>query len=470
MKYRILPVCLSLAALFVMGCDKEDDISDTYRGHSRVKSSEDYSIHKFVHETFSAYYYWADNVPQYMDYSQYATPEDVLESFRVQQDRFSFLTDSYSEMEKSFNNDYTTDGLNYNLTYVDDSKSAVVAIVNYVYDNSPAKKAGMKRGDIIYKVNGNVITADNYSDLLSQNTLVYTYRELIQGEDGQVKLSDNDLVSEKITKIEMQINPVLQTNVITIDNHRVGYFLYDGFTSDTKIIMKAIETLEAQQVTDLVLDLRLNGGGYVSTLDTLASMLVPSGNEGNLFIEMDYNDMLKKYLEMEEGLDFNKEKFVKISPKLELSTLYVLVSGSSASASEELISGLSPYMKVVLIGETTYGKFTTNTFINFDEKGYDSNGTPYTEWAAYVSIACCKNSKGEMNFANGFKPDYEVSDDYVELGSENEPLLKQALTLISGGSALTKKAEERKPLFGEKIASFGKPEITKSALIKTLVK
>ena len=68
MKYRILPVCLSLAALFVMGCDKEDDISDTYRGHSRVKSSEDYSIHKFVHETFSAYYYWADNVPQYKLY------------------------------------------------------------------------------------------------------------------------------------------------------------------------------------------------------------------------------------------------------------------------------------------------------------------------------------------------------------------------------------------------------------------
>ena len=470
MKYKILPLFLLSAVIFFSGCDKEDDISESSHGHSGRRTKADYTVHEFIHETFGTYYYWADNVPARMDYSAYEYPEDILESFRAQEDRFSAVMDNYSETLNSFNNDLKTDGLDYDLSYGDASKTSVIAIVKYVYDNSPAKAAGMQRGDVIYKVNGELLTPNNYYDLLGSSSCVYTYRKLTKDSEGEVTLSKDDLVSESITKTDMKIDPVLQTKVFNLEGHRVGYFLYDGFTESTETIMKAVENLEAQQITDLVLDLRLNGGGYITTLDTMASMLVPDGNEGNLFIEMSYNELLGKYLEMEEGKDFNKEKFVKISPKLNLQTLYVLVSSSSASASEELISGLMPYMNVVLIGERTYGKFTANSLINCEKKGYDSNGTPYSEWAAYVSIACCKNSKGEMNFVNGFEPNYEVEDDYSELGTEDEPLLKQALTLISGGGALAKKASEKKQLFGEKFASFGKPEIAQAALIKTLVK
>ena len=269
------------------------------------------------------------------------------------------------------------------------------------------------------------------------SSCTYTYSVIsVDTNDGEPVYSygDNLQTSPVVTKAEMEIDPILNVSTIVKGDKRIGYFLYDSFTDDTKCLMEVAEKLASQQITDLVLDLRLNGGGYINTLDTLASLLVPDGHVGDLFIKEVYNDNLSEYLRRTEGNDYNKHYFLDLPVKLNINNLYVLTSGNTASASEETISGLMPYMPITLIGNTTYGKFTGNTLINDqDDEVTDENGIPYSEWALYLCVSSCKNSLNEMNFKNGFTPDYKVVEDYTyELGNENEPLLAKAIELCTG--------------------------------------
>lgn len=470
-KHITLTAAIIAAITISTGCNyqEEDDVLMSRRSQEAIarqqeeeqnKDGKDYTIWQFVHEVSAFYYLWNDNVPtSKIDYSKYESPEALFESFRDKDDRFSVVLNNYTETEESFNNVEMTDGINYQL-YLDKGND-VIAVVEYVYDDSPAQKAGIERGFVIHKVNGTQLTTTNYDKLLAQETCTYTYSVIeTKTENGEEVISyGNDMKESKaITKQKMDINPILKSTVIVKNGRRIGYFLYDSFTEDTDCIIKAIEKLSANQIDDLILDLRLNGGGFISTLDTLASMLVPEGNEGKLFITENFNHLLtSEYRRQTQSRDFNKSFFSPNLPNLNLSRLYVLTSNHTASASEELISGLMPYMPVTIIGETTYGKFTSNYLINDDEdEGSDDDDIPYSEWAVYICVASCTNAKGEMNFKEGFTPDHEVADTYqYALGDENEPLLSTALDLCTGSLAKSAKKQPA-PLQGY-IGHYGKP-------------
>ena len=174
---KIFYLMLSAAFLSFVSCNKEDDVKEQGgSGNGYEIDGKDYTVHNFVFQTFGTYYYWADNVPNRMNFENCDTPYDVLESFREKTDRFSAVVNNYSEVEKSFDNDYKTDGTNYDLFLADENSSNIVAVLNYVYDNSPASKAGLKRGDVITAVNGQTLTKSNYSTLLNENVCTYTYK------------------------------------------------------------------------------------------------------------------------------------------------------------------------------------------------------------------------------------------------------------------------------------------------------
>jgi C-terminal processing protease CtpA/Prc len=480
MNIRKISMAAAIAAsLFATGCDyaEKDDVIESRRSHEAREQKEqqgnedgnDYTVWEFVHGTSYIYYLWNENVPDYdLDYSQYPTPEDLFESFRHQDDRFSVVVNNYTKTNNSFSNIYESDGISYQLYYKKQMGHQVIAVVEYVYDDTPAKAAGVKRGYVIHKVNGTQLTDDNYAELLDQKTCTYTYSVMeVTEEDGYLQVSYGEELKETpaITKQQMDIDPILQTKVITKDGRRIGYFLYDSFTDDTKCVIKAIEKLSAQQIDDLVLDLRLNGGGYTNTLDTLASMLVPDGHAGDVFLIDTYNSILDAELRREfKDKDYNKTFFSPMDTKLNLERLYVLTSGHTASASEQIIAGLMPYMPVTIIGDRTYGKFTANLLINdTEDKGTDPDGIPYEEWAVYLCVASCTNSLGEMNFKNGFQPDYAITDTYhYELGNEEEPLLAKALELCTG--TLAKSATSYPAPLQGYIGPYGKP-IDKYGLI-----
>lgn len=434
-----------VAAMFATGCNyaEEDDIIESRRSTEALERQRiydnQYAVWEFVQNTSATFYLWNEKVPtRELDYSQYPTPQDLFEQFRHEDDKYSFVTNQYSETKDEINSDYETDGIVCTVLRGGEPADDVIAVVEYVYDNSPAQKAGIKRGYVIHKVNGIQLNLNNYQQLLKNKTAMYSYSTLRtqMEEDGKLHFhyGEDIQTSESIIKTVMKIDPILMTSVIEKNGLKIGYFLYDAFTSDTEGLIEAIGALEAQHIDELVLDLRFNSGGYVNTADTLASMLVPEGNEGKVFIVQKHNNIMTSRLRNETNdKNFDKDLFSGGLPNLHLSRLFVLTSNRTASASEEIISGLRPYMQVITIGSTTVGKFTSNMLINNQMEGSDPDGIPYKQWAVYLCVAACTNSLGDSDIKGGIQPDYAITETYqYALGDEQEPLLAQALSLCTG--------------------------------------
>ncbi|MCQ2252524.1 MAG: S41 family peptidase [Bacteroidales bacterium] len=463
----LLAACVTALSLQACQRDMSDVLISTRtkippQDNSNIYNGVDYTIWDFVKYATEDYYLWSPGSYD-VDVHDYDSPQDLFEDFRHPDDRFSFVTSEYSKVESEMSNEYVTDGINYRL--YTDGEDYVIAMVQYVYDNTPAAEAGVRRGFVIKEVNGTRLTKGNYQKLLNESSCVYGYTEARVNDQNVIDYSGTIKNTPTIVKRQCSINPVLKSFALQQDGLRVGYMLYDSFTKSADEIIEAVEKLKNQGVTELVLDLRLNGGGYITSLNALASMIVPSGNGGKLFFQSTYNDLLTKYYSQRDGADFDKEFFASNLPNLELKRLFVLTSKSTASASEELISGLKPYMPVTLIGKNTYGKFTSNILLNDqDDEGADSDGIPYSEWAVYLCVGSCKNSIGEMNFKDGFQVDYDVRDTYMkELGDPDEPLLQKALQLIEGGIA--KNAVSQPEGLDGFVSDFGKPLIQYGAMI-----
>jgi C-terminal processing protease CtpA/Prc len=181
-------------------------------------------------------------------------------------------------------------------------------------------------------------------------------------------------------------------------------------------LTSAVQTFVQQGASELVLDLRYNGGGDVATSRDLASLIAGARVAGQTFVQLRYND---KNQASNQTYAFN-------APSTSIPNLprvFVIVTGSTASASELVINGLKPFMNVVLIGSTTYGK-------PYGFAPYDYCGTTYNA----VNFDAV-NSAGVGGYTSGFEPTCPVADDLDHpLGDPNELDLKTALGYISTGT------------------------------------
>lgn len=473
MKKLLALLLIVVLANGFMGCSSEDHNIEPNGGNGRTNKDtrdQDYfTVYQFIWRSFYTYYYWNSNIPERLNLYQFNKPIELFNYFKNPDDRFSALLNNYSETYSYFNNEFVTAGIVYSLFTDKYNKDNVVAVVDLVYPGSPAEAAGIKRGQVIKAVNGTTFTRNNYQDLLSNNSFSVTYTLLTVNENTmELEYDGEEFTSPTITKTKMDVDPILQVSTHHINGHNIGYFLYESFDDNTQGLITAMEKLKAENITDLVLDLRFNGGGYINTLDTLVSMIVPPGNEGKLFINTDMNDNLTQaYRKRNVNLG---DYFINMPVNLNINKLYVITSKNTASASEELISGLKPYMDVVMIGDTTYGKYTTNFLLNNDEdEGKDPDGIDHSEWAVYLVVGCCKNAAGEMNFKNGFVPDYYIKDLHIgELGDPEEPLFAKAISLILGDDlpVLAKRGKPQIKNDMQYITTVGKPDITKGLLMR----
>ena len=417
--------------------------------NGRITTDEQYHANIFAGTSLETFYYWNKDISNdllRLNPETNTDPITTVNEIRYHEgdteiDRWTMLTDDFESFNSSLEGVTTTYGYQPITYLLDESTGQCVSAVAYVYQNSPAEKAGLKRGDIIYEIDGKPLTVNNYTDLFYSSQITLS----LAAYDATINTIVPTEQTVTMQAVEMYENPILCYKTIDLDNgNKIGYLAYSSF--DLNSIPELIEIckdFKAKGVKKLVLDLRYNGGGYVITENVLASMFAPQDvvDSKAIFEKEDYNELLTAsgwssvtrftttFNYESVGLNVSTE-----GANIGLEHIYALIGPNTASASEALIGGLMPYMPITLIGEQSHGKYCTGIPLSSKEL-YDMmeevTPTAIKNWGIYVMIGIYMNSKNETPcMPNGLIPDIEAIDDPmqpVQLGDENEILLRAAL-------------------------------------------
>lgn len=457
MKNHAIFLTAVLLSLSSVSCTKEEPEIKTMpeQPDPSFKLDEDemtrYYANMFAYNMMSTYYLWNEEISTAL--SSWKTDDDPVEKVREVRykdsdgadiDRWTQAFDDYSSFINGVNGISTTYGADFTLFYVDSSRRNVCAVITYVYKDSPAEKAGLKRGDAIFSINGRAMTASDYAEVL--NSEYYG--------KGQVALTIQDGSTIDMTAVTMYEDPVILFSTFDCSGRKVGYLVYTSFTKNSYLrLLEAFKFFKDEDIDELVLDLRYNGGGQTTIEAALASMLAPEENvsAGDVYEVDVYNNILSGMLGDEQtrfgtsfsvGGDGSAASFSTEGYNAGISKLYVLTGPGTASASESLITGLRPYLDVEIIGAQTYGKYCAGLIYpatswyegvkdQLPSEDY-SYGVKYTQnWGIYVMISRFADKDGNTPcMPDGFIPDYPVDDrpdKGTQLGDPEEDLLKVAL-------------------------------------------
>ena len=248
-------------------------------------------------------------------------------------------------------------------------------IISEVYDNTPAKSAGLAVGDIIVKVNDNVV-ADMESGEVTKLIKSSDEVKLVVNRDG------NDL-DFTINTAKLN-NPSVDDKIIDGNNgNKIGYLKISKFNETAyEQFYEKLNKIEVDGINSLIIDLRDNTGGYLSAATKISEMFLQKGK-----VIYSLNEQSSTKTTYDETDDERNYK------------VYILVNGNSASASEILAAALKDSYGAKLVGTTTYGKGKVQKTSKL------SDGTMYK----YTSAKWLTPS-GECIDGVGLKPDIEISN------------------------------------------------------------
>lgn len=439
MKYLSGRMAVILMAVAIAGCSKSGGPDSKLTEEERLLQK----ANKFVYEYTSEAYLWRDNIPQGITYKSAPTPPELFELMRYRElDKWSYVTDNSQEAMDEFQGVSTTYGHSLAFGRFTNKPDNLFAVVQFVYEGSPAQKAGMKRGDIILTINGGAITESNYMQLYYSQSMEIGMGAL--DESGAIADAG---VSHQLEAVKMYEDPVIAYSVIDAGSAKVGYLSYAGFYAESHDRLAEVfrEFLQAG-VSELVLDLRYNLGGNADTPPYLASLFAPAQavKGKKVFLTQTWNDLYMKYYSQKK-YDMNSYFNDETPVNLNLGRVFVLTTSSTASASEATISGLMPYMDVVCIGGKTYGKYCGAALLV--PTGSDGReDKEISNWLLSLVVYKFVNTEGFTEFKDGIGPDHEVADDGllqgIPLGDVSDPMIAKALSIIAGGT----KAAAMEPL------------------------
>ena len=466
-KFEFLLLTLIFAASSILSCSKEIDedplttveTASTDTDDATISLEGDLQISDFIWQGLNYFYYWQERVPELADtkildsraYAQYinenADPEDFFYNLRHEEDRFSWIEDDYEVLENNLQGVFASNGLKFFLIRACEDCNEVVGVVKYILKNSDADGKNIKRGDIFYAVNGTTLTVNNYYELLYGDSMSYTL-DFTTYQDNTFTPNG---ISVALTKEEnFESDPIQIAKTLNIGGNPVGYLMYNQFLYAKGAALNAVfGDFKSQGVTDLILDLRYNGGGSVQNCIELASMITGQFNE-EIFSQQVWNTKLNAYWQErdpERLTDyFTNELSEGNTPlnSLNLTRLYVITTSESASASELLINGLAPHIEVIQIGELTVGK-NVGSITVYDYVDNLGTKNPDHKYAMQPITFKIANSEGFADYANGLTPNVELDESLRNLGTLGEitePLLQATVNQITGTAKYVPKAVE----------------------------
>ncbi|MGI8582900.1 MAG: S41 family peptidase [Chitinophagaceae bacterium] len=358
-------------------------------------------------------YLWYNQIPATFNPRTYADPDAIMKAIRpfsiesgIQADRFSFAMRQadYNNLSSGISGDF---GIGAGFYTTTDLR------VTSVERASPAGLAGIRRAWQIIKINGSSNISTSEADLAFLNKAIFGSTQTT----FTFLKPDGNTVDITLTATSYQTHPVALDSVYSISSKKIGYMVFKSFLGDITEINNEFNRVFSRFATaginDVIIDLRYNGGGYVSLAEKLTNYLAPSSATG-VMMKQTFND---KNTQRNSSTNFNKVGSVN------LPRVFFIVGGGTASASELVINNLKPVMDVKLIGKTTYGK----------PVGFFP--IPVGDWYIFPVSFKTINRSGESNYYNGFSPDADVFDGVTkDFGDITELRLASAIKYITTGA------------------------------------
>lgn len=260
--------------------------------------------------------------------------------------------------------------------------------------DNPARKAGLFAGDIIYKVDGEEVYTLS-TDQIAQKIRGETGSEVTVTVVRDGKELSFTMIRETINNVSAYVDYKGDAAVIVVNR----------FDTDTgKMVRGYAEEALKKNVSKVILDLRDNGGGYVSAAQDMLSIWVPTGSSALLQKSLHFGD---------QTINVSSGNAILANMKT-----IVLINGSTASASEIVAGALQDYGKATIVGEKSYGKGVMQTM-------YDLSGGTTLK----VTIASWYTPKGRSINKEGIEPDVEVGRTVEDVNAMRDPQLDKALEL-----------------------------------------
>lgn len=425
---------MSIFLLLQTACKKDKNVPSYAAGTNE-------NINTWILDSLKRYYYWTESLPSDPNIS--ISPKDFLASLRNPSDRFSYIIipndpSTGTPNNKNFGFDYTT--------ILEQHTGQAIGIIKLVLKDSPASRAGLKRGDYINKINGKQLTEANAAAL---------QQEILAGDHfslGIAELNGNiwaDLrsveISKGVTLDQREISKIIESG-----GKKIGYLYFQDFnTGLASSVTSVFAGFKCAGITELILDLRYNSGGQVAEAAALCAMIAAGVSFDKPFITYKGNknggirtESIGSTATFDGTVNFN----ILLQNNLGLNRVYILGTAATASASEVMVNNLKPFMRVMLIGGITRGKDEASFNI------YDARVPKQVAWELHPIVYKLFNAAGNGGYSGGINPDLPVDElsafPLLPFGEITDPLINAAIVNITGkatassdGVKLAKKAE-----------------------------
>ena len=360
---------------------------------------------QFVLDSMRDWYLWNFLLPGDIDINAFAGPDELLAFLTLVQplDQFSNINTLVADTQ--FFGEGQFEGFGIGIRFVADGDLRLTR----VFTDSPANAAGLARGQRILELNGRTIAAieaaEGVNAVFATSPVEFTMREP----------SGNEFIVSIAVDI-VTINPVPQWRIIPqLGTPGIGYLEFAQFISTANPVLDTVfGQFSAAGVTDVIIDLRFNGGGLVSTAELLGDFLGGTVAQNLVFSKTLFN--------ADRASNNTQEFFELRANSLGLSRLIIIASNNTASASELVTNSMEPHIELAIVGDRTFGKPVGQIGLEFCEQ--------ILRPTAFQTV----NANDFGDYFDGLPADCIVSDDLeIPVGADNDPNVEAALTWFQTG-------------------------------------